>query len=179
MAGKELNFSRRVWCEQYQSKKSTLSHETKVQYWPLAVYHIFHNTDAYSLFSLYKRGGIEIKVFKKKNFEKKLTKIFGKKILRKKLKKKNLGKKNVEIKFLKQKFWEKHLKKNWKKIEKKFGKNIFWKKFWQTNFGKINYKTKMSITKLYSNIDKCHTIFSLLAPFDKTGRKTGKTNDSQ
>ena len=45
-AGKELNFSRRVWCEQYEPKKSTLSHETKVQFRPLAIYHIFYNTDA-------------------------------------------------------------------------------------------------------------------------------------
>ena len=33
---------------------------------PLAVYHIFHNTDTYSLFSLYKRGGIQNKAIKKK-----------------------------------------------------------------------------------------------------------------
>ena len=45
----------------------------------------------------------------------------------------------------------------------------------EKNFGKINYKTKIFITKIYSNIDKCHTIFSFLAPFDKTGGKTGKT----
>ena len=120
VAGKELNFSPPVWCEQYKSKKSTLSHETKVQFRPLAVYHILDNTDTYSLFSLYKRGGIESRAFKKKkNFEKKL---------------------------------------------------------WQKNFGKINYKRKIFITKIYSNIDKCHTIFSLLAPFDKTRRKTGKTS---
>ena len=61
---------------------------------------------------------------------------------------------------LKQKFWEKNLK----------------KKFWQQNFGKITYKTKIFITKIYSNVDKCHNIFSLLAPFDKTGRKTLKTS---
>ena len=35
------------------------------------------------------------------------------------------------------------------------------KKFWKNNFGKINYKTKIFITKIHSNIDKCHTIFSL------------------
>ena len=40
----------------------------------------------------------------------------------------------------------------------------------------MNYKTKIFITQIYSNIDKCHTIFSLLAPFDKTGRKTGETS---
>ena len=32
---------------------------------------------------------------------------------------------------------------------------------------------KKTITKIYSNIDKCHTILALLAPFDRTGRKTG------
>ena len=30
VAGKELNFLRQVWCEQYEPKNSTLSHETKV-----------------------------------------------------------------------------------------------------------------------------------------------------
>ena len=43
--GEGLNFLRRVWCEQYEPKKNTLSHESKVQFQPLAVYHIFHNTD--------------------------------------------------------------------------------------------------------------------------------------
>ena len=84
---------------------------------PLAVYHIFHNTDTYSLFSLYKRGGIESKAFKNKNFEKKSAK--------------NVWKKN------------------------------FGKKIWKKNFGKINYKTKIFISKIYSNIEKCHTIFFL------------------
>ena len=106
---------------------------------------IFHNTDTYSLFSLYKRGGIKSKAFKKK--------ILGKKF----------GKKNFR-KLWKNKFGKKILKKNVRK------------KFWKKNVGKINYKTKIFITKIYSNIDKCHTIFSLLAPFDKTGRKTGKTS---
>ena len=39
-----MNFLRRVWCEQYEPKRSTLSHETKVQFRPFAVYHIFYNT---------------------------------------------------------------------------------------------------------------------------------------
>ena len=56
----------------------------------------------------------------------------------------------------KKKIWE-------KKIEKK--------KCW-----KMNCKTKIFIIKIHSYIDKCHTIFFLLAPFDKTGRKTGKTS---
>ena len=130
VAGKELNFSRRVWCEQYKSKKSTLSHETKVQFRSLAVYHIFHNTDTYSLFSLYKRGGIEGKALEKKNFDKSWRKNFGKKIKKKNFYTKILG----------------------KKFEKKCRKKI-----WQKNFGKINYKTKIFITKIYSNIDKWHT----------------------
>ena len=31
------------------------------------------------------------------------------------------------------------------------------------NVGKIDYGTKIFITKIYSNIDKCHIIFALLA----------------
>ena len=31
----------------------------------------------------------------------------------------------------------------------------------------MNYKTKILITKIYSNINKCPAIFALLAPFDK------------
>ena len=81
-----------MWCEQYKSKKSTLSHETKVQFRPLAVYHIFHNRDTYSLFSLYKRGGIESKAFKKKILGKK----FEKKYWEKKFEKKNVEKKILE-----------------------------------------------------------------------------------
>ena len=79
---------------------------------------------------------------------------------------------------LKKKFWKKNLgKKFWKKnLGKKFWKKNLGKNFEKKNFGKINYKTKIFITKIYSNIDKCHTIFPLLAPFDKTGRKTGKTS---
>ena len=38
------------------------------------------------------------------------------------------------------------------------------------NVGKIDYKTKIFITKTYSNIDRCYTIFALLAPFDKTAK---------
>ena len=71
------------------------------------------------------------------------------------------------------KILEKHFEK--KILDKSFDKK-FWIKVLTKNFGKINYKTKIFITKIYSNIDKCHTIFSLLAPFDKTGRKTGKTS---
>ena len=61
--------------------------------------------------------------------------------------------------------------------EKNFEKKIFEKIFDKKNFRKINSKTKIFITKLYSNIDRCHTIFVLLAPFDKTGRKTGSNEN--
>ena len=44
------------------------------------------------------------------------------------------------------------------------------KSFNKKNIGKINYKTKIFITEIYSNIDKCNTIFALLAPFDKTAK---------
>ena len=53
--------------------------------------------------------------------------------------------------------------------KKNFEKEMMEKIFDKKKFGKINYKTKIFITKIYSNIDKCHTIFALLAPFDKTG----------
>ena len=56
--------------------------------------------------------------------------------------------------------------------KKNFEKQMFEESFDKKNFGKINSKTKIFITKLDNNIDKCHTIFALLAPFDKTGRKT-------
>ena len=61
--------------------------------------------------------------------------------------------------------------------KKKLGKKIFEKSFDKTNFEKINSKTKIFITRVYSNIDKCHTIFALLAPFDKTGRMTGSNEN--
>ena len=44
----------------------------------------------------------------------------------------------------------------------------FEKIFAKKNVGKINYKTQIFITKIYSNIDKCHTFFS---PFDKNRTK--------
>ena len=64
-----------------------------------------------------------------------------------------------------------------KKIWKKFWQKKCWKKVDKKNFGKINYKRKIFITKIYSNIDKCHTIFALLAPFDRTGRKAGSNEN--
>ena len=64
-------------------------------------------------------------------------------------------------------------------LEKISTKQNFGKNFDKKNFGKINSKTKIFITKLYSNIDKCHTIFSLLAPFGKIGRKTGSNENEE
>ena len=81
----------------------------------------------------------------KKNFEKKLEK-------------------NVEKQILEKKFWKK------KMLEKNHEKKNFGKSKTKKN-EKINYKTKIFITKIYRNIDKCHTIFALLAPFDKSRPK--------
>ena len=74
---------------------------------------------------------------------------------------------------MKKKIWKKILrKKTWKKfgekkIEKKFEKKILEKISDKKNVRKINYRTEIFITKIYSNIDKCHIIFALLASFDK------------
>ena len=81
----------------------------------------------------------------------------------------------LKKKFLEKKFDKKILGKKFRKkiLGKKFRKKSFDKK----NVGKIDSKTKIFITKLYSNIDKCHTIFVLLVLFDKTGRKTGSNEN--
>ena len=67
------------------------------------------------------------------------------------------------------------------KFEKKVLEKVLTKKCWKKvdkkNFGKINYKRKIFITKIYSNIDKWHTIFALLALFDKRERKTGSNEN--
>ena len=60
--------------------------------------------------------------------------------------------------------------------KKNFGKNILKKKIYENtfdkkSFGKINSETKIFITKLYSNIDKYHTIFAL--PSIKQGGSQG------
>ena len=78
------------------------------------------------------------------------------------------------VKPSKNKFWKVVGK---KMLKKNVGKKILEKSFDKKNFGKINYKRKIFITKIYSNIDKCHTIFALLAPFDRTGRKTGSNEN--
>ena len=62
-------------------------------------------------------------------------------------------------------------------LEKNFEKKMLEKSFDKKNFGIINYKTKIFITKIYSNIHKCHNIFALLAPFDKTGRTIGSSEN--
>ena len=76
---------------------------------------------------------------------------------------------------LKKKFEEKNFGK--KMLKKKCWKKVLEKSFDNKNFGKINYKRKIFINKIYSNIDKCHTIFALLAPFDRTGRTTGSNEN--
>ena len=83
-------------------------------------------------------------------------------------------KKNIREKILEKNVEKKMLR---KVLEKKFSKKIFEKSFDKKNVGKINSKTKIFITQLYSNINKCHTILGLLAPFDKTGRKTGSNEN--
>ena len=85
--------------------------------------------------------------------------------------KKKYWKKNFEKKMLKTKILK---KKCWKKV---LTKTILEKSFDKKNVGKIDSKTKIFITKNYSNIDKCHTIFAVLAPFEKTGRKTGSNEN--
>ena len=65
----------------------------------------------------------------------------------------------------------------YKNFGKKFKKKMLEKSFDKKNFGKINYKTKIFITKIYSSIDECHTVFAFLVPFDKTGRKTGSNEN--
>ena len=100
-----------------------------------------------------------------KNFEQNVEKKFWEKNFEKKILVKNFGKKILE-KILIKKFWKKVLIK--KILEKSFDKK---------NCGKINYKRKIFINKIYSNIDKCHPIFALLAPFNRTGRKTGSNEN--
>ena len=75
-------------------------------------------------------------------------------------------KKSLEKKMLKKDFWNNIL-------GKKFWNKILEKSFDKRNFGKINYKRKIFITKIYSNIDKCHTIFALLAPSTKQSERQG------
>ena len=64
-----------------------------------------------------------------------------------------------------------------KMLKKKFWKKVLEKSFDKKNFGKINYKRKIFINKIYNKIDKCHTIFDLLAPFDRTGRRSGSNEN--
>ena len=76
---------------------------------------------------------------------------------------------------MKKKFWKKNFgEKFW---GRNFEKKNFEKSFDKKKFGQINYKTKKCITKIYSNINKCHTIFALLAPVDRTGRKAGSNEN--
>ena len=86
---------------------------------------------------------------------------------------KNFWKKNVKKIFLEKHYEKKILKKHYEKkiLKKNFGKKISEKSFDKKNVGKINYRTKLFITKIYSNIDKCHIMFALLASFDKNRAK--------
>ena len=45
------------------------------------------------------------------------------------------------------------------------------KKTWKKILKKKNFKTKIFITKIYNNINKCDAIFASLAPFDKNREK--------
>ena len=83
---------------------------------------------------------------------------------------KNKFGKEVGKKCLAKRFWEKN-------FTKQIFKKVLEKSFNKKNVGKINYKRKIFINKIYSNIDKSHAIFAFLAPFDRTGRKTGSNED--
>ena len=50
-------------------------------------------------------------------------------------------------------------------------KRVLEKSFDEKIVGKINYRTKIFITKIYSNIDEYHIFFASLASFDKNGAK--------
>ena len=103
-----LDFSRRVWCEQYETR-------LKSNFDRLLI--IFFITQIHRVRFVSLNGEASRVKPSKKNFEKKI-------------------------------------------LEKKLEKKVLGKKCWKKNFVKINSKTKIFITKLYSNIDKCHTIFA-------------------
>ena len=92
--------------------------------------------------------------------------------------KKNLGKK-FKKKIFGKKCWKQNFGKVWIKkiLENSLTKKILEKSFDRKNFREINYQRKIFITKIDSNIHKCHTIFALLIPFDRTGRKTGSNEN--
>ena len=119
------------------------------------------------------REALSVKPSKKKFWKKNWKQICGKKCWEKNFEKKMLEKN--EKKILEKKYWKKNVGN--KICKKKFWKKSFGKIFDKKNFAKINYKTQIFITKIYSNIDKCHTIFALLAPFDRTGWKTGSNEN--
>ena len=156
-----------MWCEQYEPRKSHT--RLKFNFYRLLI--IFLITQIHRVRFVSVNGEASRVKRSKKKFSKKL----GKKILRKKC-----GKKKFWEKFFGKKCWKKNFAK--KILDKEFWKKNKKKKLWKKNFeeksfGKINSKTKIFITKLYSNIDKCHTIFALLAPFDKTGREIGSNEN--
>ena len=77
---------------------------------------------------------------------------------------------------MEKKCWEKNVRNIF--LEKTFKKKILEKKFWKKDFGKMNYKTKIFITKIYKNINKYHTIFALLASFDKNRARERESNEN-
>ena len=64
------------------------------------------------------------------------------------------------------------MEKNLRKIMRKSSRNkLLESSFDKRHVGKISYKTKIFITKIYSNIDKFRIIFALLASFDTNRAK--------
>ena len=168
-----------MWCKQYEPKKS----HTRLKFNFDRLLIIFFITEIHRVRFVSVNGEASRVKPSNKKFRKKVEKKFWKKNVGKKIWAKQFWQKNLGKIILAKKFWKKKLKKKfWKKIKKKMLKIFFFKyyekeisekKFWKKYFRKINSKTKIFITKLYSNIDKCHTFFALLASFDKTGWKTG------
>ena len=101
VAGKELNFSRRVSCELYEPKKSHTRLKSNFDHLLI----IFFITQIHSPFCICKREGSSVKPSKEKfwekSFEKNVEKKFGKKNLKEKFYEKNFGKKFCKKKFRK------------------------------------------------------------------------------
>ena len=89
-----------MWAVWAQDEYST-SQKMKVQIWPLARFHIFHNRYMNNPLCFCKRGGIEGKALEKEIRKKKNC---SKKICKNKLRKKNFVKKILEKKISKQKY---------------------------------------------------------------------------
>ena len=118
VAGKKLNLSRRVWCEQYEPKKSHT--RLKSNFDRLLI--IFFITQIHRVRFVSVNGEASRVKASKKKFWKKV----GKKIWEK-----NLGKQILRTKFLEKNWKKKFGKQIWKK---NFRKNILEKKNWKKNF---------------------------------------------